>query len=269
MNSQMEEPLRIMIAMNASYQCGRLVEIAAGFAARQHAELSAIFIEDINLLNLTHFPFTKEIDRLSAVERDFDGLGIAKTFQDRVEQARYLLSKVSERQRTSVSFKVVRGHFFTEALAAITERDVLFFGRETSLKGAKIHSRQGLHSQKKTKTVTERPVCVVFDGSPAAQRALFMGQSLAASEQKPLVVILAVKGIEQSGALRNEALQQLGNAPSLRFVAMPLANLEKLLNQIKTEGCSLVVVNRDICQESDETAKLLLEGANCPLVMVA
>ena len=51
-------PRRILVALDASAHSHAALAAAVALAARLHAEIEGLFVEDINLLRLAELPFT-------------------------------------------------------------------------------------------------------------------------------------------------------------------------------------------------------------------
>ncbi|PKN22384.1 MAG: hypothetical protein CVU64_24985, partial [Deltaproteobacteria bacterium HGW-Deltaproteobacteria-21] len=60
---------RILVAMDPSYRSVGALDVAAELAARLGAELSAVFVEDVDLLHLAELPFAMEIGSRSCCLR--------------------------------------------------------------------------------------------------------------------------------------------------------------------------------------------------------
>jgi len=64
-----QETPRILVALDASRNSLTALKAAAEVASLMHADLQAVFVEDVNLLRLAGLPFVHEIGLYSATRR--------------------------------------------------------------------------------------------------------------------------------------------------------------------------------------------------------
>lgn len=243
---------RIVVALDAALHSHVTLELAAALAARKQLELVGLFIEDVNLLHLASLPFAREVDRSSALDRALDEAQISLSFRSQARQISEALHRVSQELRVSSSFEVRRGHFVAAALAAVSAPDVVFL------------SRRGVASARRP--AARRPVWVLYDGSPGAQRALLLGRELSEPDARELAVLLPAA---DAPALETQARGLLGPAAArTRFSPLPRLAAEEVGRVVSRRGCSAVVLHRDTLAHAEEAAPALLEALDCPLVMV-
>ena len=129
----------------------------------------ALFVEDVNLIHLAGLPFAREVDSASGVERSLDGIQVARRLRAQLQQVERVLAQAAAERELASSLRVVRGHFPAEAVAAIGEADVLYLCRRQ-------HQSREIPSDRyraaRTSPAEGQGVWVVFDGSPAGERAL-------------------------------------------------------------------------------------------------
>jgi nucleotide-binding universal stress UspA family protein len=255
---------RILVALDASPECSSALAIAVDLAARRNEELLALFIEDVNLFNLADLPFAREIDRVFAMEREFDTLRMARTLRAQAEQLRRTLDAITAERKVSSSMRVVRGQYVAEALSAATSMDILLFGRTRSAPRTAARTLRAAWKE----AGGRRIVGVVYDGGEAADRALALASELARTLEGKLVVITLAADNAEAERLQEQAESRLEDAGlSARFSHVPLDNPAKLVNAAYHEDCSLVVVPRDSECSSDAMIQALLEGLECPMVL--
>jgi nucleotide-binding universal stress UspA family protein len=257
---------RILVALDTSPECASALAMAADLAAGQNAELLALFIEDVNLFNLADLPFAREIDRVFAMEREFDTLRMARSLRAQAEQLRRTLETITSERKVPSSLRVVRGHYVAEALSAATSMDILLFGR---MKSAPRTAARALLAAWK-EAGGRRTVGVVYDGGEAADRTLALSLELARVLESKLLVIIPAANSAEAEQLQKLAKPVLEDAGlPARFSHVPLDNPAKLVNAARHEECSLVVVPRDCGCSSDAMIQALLEGLECPMVLAA
>ena len=261
---------RVLVALDASRQSRWTLQIAAGLAARRNAELLALFIEDMNLVHLSGFPFAMEVDRMSAIERQFDAPVMSRSLRTQLNMVRRLLDQIRRDTTLNVSVRTLRGHYLSEAIAAATEMDILFLGRERdTAPGGNVPF--GLKRYPATEPPASKPVWVLFDDTPAAVRAVALANELAISEHRQLLVALAGTAAGQIAEMQQRVAEALEapHAP-LQFLTVPLEETDLLLRCMRQKGCLLAVFHRAQAQQLSQTVVVrLIEEIGCPIVLAA
>ena len=263
---------RVLVALESSLECLSALESAADLAADMRAELVTLFIEDLDLFHLADLPFAREIDRASGLARRLDSFQMARALRAQAHEVRRTLARATEQRHIQSSFRVVRGHFVVEALSAAAERDVLFLrgkgrARVTTPIPA-LGSGVRASAQISGKGRAERgPVCVLYDGSPAAQRALTTANDLSVSNKTELVVILPASETEQGLA---EALRTVRSPnPSTRYTIVASDSVSDVLRGMEHQGGRLLVIPRESPLLTEKNRQALLEHTNFHLVLVS
>lgn len=279
MNEREQELLirRILVALDVSPSSLAALEAAAELASLVGAELSGLFVEDMDLLRTAKLPFTRAVGPLSAALRDLESLPLEQGFRADASRARRALEEVARRAQVEWSFRVARGTVAQELLSAVTEADLVSIGRVGWLPrgqrdlgatareilsrspGSVLLARQG--------TWLRPPVLVVYDGTPGAGRALAAATRLA-GEGLPLVIIPA-KNPETAGRLREQVEGWLTER-SLQARYRPLERLDEAnLAQVLREerGGVLVLPARDALPQG-ETLADLLGHVGCPVLLI-
>ena len=119
---------RILVALDNSRHSLAALEAAAELAARLQAELSGLFVEDINLIRLAGLPFAQEIHYPSASLRQLSRQKLDQELKARATQARQALAAAATQANVDWSFRVVRGLVAAELLAAASDVDLLSLG---------------------------------------------------------------------------------------------------------------------------------------------
>jgi nucleotide-binding universal stress UspA family protein len=203
---------RILLALDSSTPRPEMLDQAVRLARRLNAELNALFIEDVNLLNLTELPFVRHTNLFSRVAEPVDRAAMESRLRVQATRARRALETAALQAGLRWTFRTVRGRVIDEVIAAATEQDLLLVGwtrRATDpsyLAGVRWHRREsGASSTARIIAVGSKrpvlvlrngdilghPVAVVFDGSPGAQRALQVAAALAGIARAKLVVLLS------------------------------------------------------------------------------
>lgn len=242
---------RVLFALDPARQSLVGLESIIDLAARLHAELVAVLIEDINLLRLAELPFAREIDRASAQARALDRAGLAERWRVHASRLQRTLHASARARNVLLSVKVVRGHFLAEALAAAVAQDVLILST-----GDGVSQRHG---------AAPKPVWVWYDASAAAERALRTASVLSAGRELALLLPAEPGRIVE---LRREAAQIVGLDQAIGYCeAITGMALSEWLPRLRDRGCSLLVLHRTGLPV-DPLSQAALERFECPIVLV-
>ena len=87
---------RIFVACDTSPHSAPALLAATRLATELHAELDALFIEDVSLLRLAGLPFATEVDLHSGASRQLDTQVMERTMHYRAERVRQTLIRAAE-----------------------------------------------------------------------------------------------------------------------------------------------------------------------------
>ncbi len=272
---------RILVALDASKESLAALEAAAGLAAQLDAELTGLFIEDTDLLNLAALPFSREAPALSRSGRLLDPERLARDFKSMAATARQALARTAEASHLQWSFRTTRGRIGAELLAAAREVDLIAVGKGRRPLSGQV--RLGRHTRTVATQTTcsmlfastvsspaEAPLAAVYDGSAPARGALALAARLSEREGKRLLVFVLGDSpatfAEHEIAVR-EQLRALGVSAAIRRVRG--AGLAEIVRAVRAEPVSLLVVGA-AALPSDEGAALdmLVEQSACTVLLV-
>jgi nucleotide-binding universal stress UspA family protein len=128
-NEENGQTLRVLALLDASRPSLAALQAAVELAATRHAELLALFVEDVNLLRSAAFPFTRELGGLTGMPRPFDPDAVEDWLRRQTEKVHAALQVAVQGRSIRHSLRVTRGQVVTEALAVATRRDLLVLGR--------------------------------------------------------------------------------------------------------------------------------------------
>lgn len=117
---------RVIVPLDAAAESSVAIATAARLAARAHAPLHGIFVEDEDLLNLAGLPFTRQTT-LGAKAEELTRDHVELHLRIAAERAKKELLAAAKRHGITASFEVVRGGSET-ALDAVSERDLVVAG---------------------------------------------------------------------------------------------------------------------------------------------
>ncbi len=271
---------RILVALDASAQSTMAIEAAAALAAQLEAELSGIFVEDIQLLHLAESPYAREILYASAKGAPLSRAAMESTLKAQAERARSSLAASAEQFRVRWSFRNVRGQVASELLSAAGEADLLALG----VVGWSCISRRRIGSTALEAAASEIPVLLVseggvprdakllvlYDGSPTARHGLAAAADLARGRAIKMAVLLATAQPDHIDKLREEAgalAQAQGVAP--RFRAFDSKDRASLLRALEAEKPAILVLGGRPLLKTLPSIEALVSEAGMPLLLLS
>lgn len=272
---------RILVALDASPHSRAALEAAAQLAARFHAELLGVFVEDINLLRLAEMPFMREFGFFSASSRQLGTAEMERQLRAQARQMREAMTRVAEREQLQWSFRVVRGTIRSELIAAASEADLFILGkagqslvrrrRLGSTAQAVVFRGPGLTLLLQANTCLGVPVMVIYDGSIMARRALATAASLVPQEgeRKRELYVITADGAQETAQYRREAAEWLrAQGVEARFRALTQTNVPRLLDLVREEKCGVLVLPSQTTLLEDEALLALLNEIQVPVLLV-
>jgi nucleotide-binding universal stress UspA family protein len=281
MNDHELEPMirRILVALDASRHSLAALEAACELASALKAELVGIFVEDVNLLHLAGLPFARELRYLSGADRPLDSLSMERELRIQAEQARQTLAGIAAQRQVQWSFRVVRGQVASELLTAAQEADLLALGRASWASTRRV--RLGTTARMVVAQAPHlvlllqhghtlcQPVQLVYDGSPAARRAVAVAARLAALIGSHLTVMLVTDTQDSSQPLQEEVdarLQSQQVKGQYRQLVKPSA--EELAQALHMAGGGTLIISADNPLLKGEGLPTLLDAMDCSVVLV-
>ncbi len=256
---------RVTLVIDASRGSLDSLKTAADIAAQVEAHLMALFIEDINLFSLAELPFARELDRTSGATRPFDRHVVTRALQADAKRIRQLLQTESEHRQITASLQVVRGHYVSAAMEAAEKTDIVILSNVTGVRLRTVNTPERTQRRLRIRAGGPKPVWALFDGSPAAGRALAMAKDFSEQREAELVVLIVKKSFKR---LVGQAKDLLGDTPA-RYQPIVAVEAREILNTMIAQGSSMFFWPRG---ESSLFAKLpaiLLDELACPLVVVS
>ncbi len=261
---------RILVVVDSCAQNLLALESAAALAELAHAELSALFIEDLNLIHLAGLPFASEVDRRSGSTRPLDSLQMARALRGQAEYARRELLRIAKQRQIATSLTVVRGHYMAEALAASLSMDVSFLCSAGRARLVGPAAAQAASLAANRQIDASRPVWVFYDGSPGAARALALAKQLTAPEEKDLIVLLPPLVEVTLKSLQREAIMALADrGPGARCRYLHGNDASDLARAMGREGASLLIIERENSLLAERDAQRVLDIVDCPVALVS
>lgn len=272
---------RILVAVDASPHSLAALEAAVDLAARFQAELTGLFVEDENLLRLADLPFVSEIGIFTATRRRIDGREMERQIRVQGRRVREIFTVRTRRAQVTWSFREVRGTVLSEVLTAASEADVLVLGRAgwSLLRSGRLGStvrgilpkRFGLALIMKEGTCLGDPLAVVYDGSPAAERALIAADTLhqRLDDAQTLMVLLLAEEPDKAQSLQDQAVALLAGRDTVaRYRSLASTNVLSLADTLQAEGCGTLVLPARPAALQNSALVALLEHLGLPVLLV-
>lgn len=278
MTSQPPEILfrRILVALDGSLHSQAALEAAAHLAGLLKAELIGVFVEDVNLLRLAQLPFAQEVRRFSATVERLELHHLRRQLRQLAAQAQADLEKAAENHALAFSFRVSQGPVSAEVLAAALEADLLALGRASHPRPAGLGSTAQTAVSQTSRTVLlmrpgaslDRPILVVYDGSPGADRALDIAAYLA-RENGRLRLLLIAENVETAQRYQAEVsakLPQNGLVIEFRYLQKP--NNAQIAYILRLAAPGLLVFNDTQSNLTPAMIHALLNEVDYPVLLV-
>jgi nucleotide-binding universal stress UspA family protein len=208
-----------------------------------------------------------------------DSPTMERALRVQAEQARRSLEASAARRQVRWSFRVVRGEVATEVLAASMEVDLISVGPVGSLLGS------GAKTGAAARTVAVRaprsvlvlrngirpgqPVVTVYDGSPAAVRALAVAAQVAEADGGRITVLIPADGPTPARQLLEEAggwLRNQGRGAAYRRIDRLDAG--EIVRAVKAEGGGVLVLGAEHLPPQEAQTQALMDELDCPLLVV-
>jgi hypothetical protein len=115
--------IRRITVVQEAVQAARALDAVAQAAAALEAELTGLFVEDVELLHFAGLPFAREIGAFSA--RALDVRTMERRLRSQAEGARRALAAAAEGKPLRWSFRVERGSVLSRVRSALDDADLV------------------------------------------------------------------------------------------------------------------------------------------------
>jgi nucleotide-binding universal stress UspA family protein len=262
---------RVLIALDASPSSLAALEAAAELAAALDAELSGLFVEDANLLRVAEMPSARVLGSYSGRRLTLGRRDMERGLRAQARRARGALAAAAQEIPLSWSFRVARGTVAPEILAAVSESSLVVLGK-TGRSGSRFGSTARAvaadaagpvliagHGARRGSTVA-----VLYDGSPASERALGLAARLA--RKRRITVLVSTGGAQDAlsslAARAKEGLAERGI--SADYVEHRPGDTNALARALNREDAGLLLLGGAHAAE----AAALVEETGCPVLLM-
>jgi hypothetical protein len=270
---------RILIALDSCSHDPAALESVVLLAARLHAELAGLLVEDVDLLRSVAFPFVRQVTTLTGASEEIDTTSTERQLRVRAQRAKRCLQLAAERRKVKWSFRTVRGRLDEEIASAAEDADLLVVEKAIRPSAADLHGAGPIRSAAsqvrrsllymKHRRLLDRPTLLASEDGEQADRALEIAASLSGGEFGPLDVLALAGTSERQTALVHKLrgqLQQLGvEARMSSLFPSDLAALKALLHAL---GSGVLIVGAGCPVLKSKTPEVLADYLDRPFLLI-
>ncbi|MDH5484491.1 MAG: hypothetical protein OEY43_04570 [Gammaproteobacteria bacterium] len=226
MNTRLNNILIVFDATGCSpVSMQTVIQIASGL----QADIQAVYIEDINLLNAVSLPFVREIALYTAEPRSINTVLMRQKLRDEAEEIKKKIAEIAFAQSVSLSFELMRGQKIQVIRSRDSEAGVVLIPAVYSLSG-----RKALHHLKHVAVV------VYAVHSTSADNALTIAMAHTTKNNHRLVVV-ADSQDSQQGAKKIIELQGL----QATYQLADMSRLDEIVASLIKLSPGLLVLTED------------------------
>ncbi|MFW6080654.1 MAG: universal stress protein [Desulfosalsimonas sp.] len=270
---------RILVPLDESEYSRAALETAAQLASALGAEISGLYVEDTDLLELCRFPFAREIGIYRS--RPLDRSELERDFRTQAERIRKTMALIAKHADISWNFTVRRGRVISEILDQTNSADLTVIGRlGRSLLGTSAGSTvRHLIEQGRAMTLIlgrgarlTAPVFTVYDGSDLSARALGIAVDLARAVGGETEILIPAEDENSYQKLRDRVISAVEETPGtggmrLRFRHIRTNLQNALTTVLQPEYMRPLVLPADTMGGS-QTILELINRVHNPILLV-
>ncbi|MEI8032005.1 MAG: universal stress protein [Chlorobiaceae bacterium] len=268
----------IAVALDCSAHSMASLTAAAELARLLQADLTGIFVEDINLLRMAELPFSHEIRIYAHEPEKMEPVQLLRSLRLQARAAEDALRKIAGEFMVEHSFRVSRGAVPAEVIAAALEADLLVLGRSgrspTCRKGLGSTARKALAEAKKPLlfmrpgfSTKEGPVLVLYDGSKGSRMALETALAIV-RPQGTLHLLVLGESYEESLGMERELSREIALPEyAVEYHHLPLQDGKTLARYVRMADSGLLVVS-DRMKMPRESIHELINTIDYPVLLV-
>lgn len=258
---------RIVVTLNSPETGRPSLDVAVRLAAVLGAELEGVFVEDINLIRLSELPFLREIRASSLVEEVVNAQRMERDLRALARQAEQMFLQAAQAMGVGCSFRVWRGRAAVETLSSSFEADIITLRGGRALTVSRTHS--SISGGAPAMAPAIQSINVLFDASPAAERALTTAGQLAANLGTGIRVLVIDR--QTPPAVLRERAETILAAQGVHADFVPLAAISAaaLTDAMGAPtGNTVLIAGVDNPLFSEAGLGPCLDGLTCPVLFV-
>lgn len=271
---------RVVVALDACSLRSSALEIAARLASASNGELVGLFVEDINLINLSSLPFSREISMRSLQTRSLEPIEIERQFRQSAGEARKELAHIAGRMNVAWRFDVVRGEMNRELVTAARKTDLLVLCEDSEvtdqrqadigveivvqdvafvgsvLVGRQVRSGQG-------------GIVALVEDNAGGHSVILKAAELALAQDQPLILFAIAQSDEEAEDLKRQSEHAMAGGHPVQMRRFFDFDLSTLVHNINVVWPSVVI----ICSAHDNVQsqtriRRLVSQINAPILFL-
>lgn len=242
---------RILLALSGSGEELAWIDAAADLAAALEAELSALFVEDVDLLRASRLPSMWEMGRHSAQLRQMQADSTVRLLRSAARRSEQALHRVAEARGLRCSFRILQGKPLDTLLAQAASLDLVLLARRA-----------------KVITAHPRPLVVLFDGSMAAAATLAVGLRLARASGRPCVVLVVAADAQTYRERAQQAGWAVGGGAQVSMQRLIDTDPDALSTAVNSLRAAALVLPSDYAEGDIARLDALRARLRCDLLLV-
>jgi len=274
---------RIMVAFDWGSENAIAVEAATALAVRLHAELRAMFVEDVDLLRLAEHANVHAFRLMTTTGRQLAAEQLRQEMRWRVARSRRALEEAAARRQLKCAFEVRQGHALSEALGASTDEDLVIvswspqlmtgsWGATRPPPAAIAHALGEARGRSVLLLHPDAPkvgpVLIGFDGSDQSKTALGAALQVADDQVSELIVVLLSNRLADIERWSQEIKDMTAESASLlRIVHMPMAGLTELCHLARNAHARLLVFGANLVLAQGDLGRQSLGRVSCSVLL--
>ncbi len=269
---------RVLVWLDPNAPQEASLQVLEGLAAQAVGEIVGLYVEDINLLQVSSMSVAKEITFEGAAVRRTDPARIEQQFRAHAARMRALFERATRAIDARHSFRIARGELRQELLRMSAEADTLVLAHSRSHFGTRLSMRAQLgelltRGPRTLVLVQERwrigqSVAVIFDGTRSAEAALSTAAALAAAERVELSVWLPSADETRRSSLQSRAEALLGDVSNYRLRKLPLGDTTAVARAAHAERARVLILPGEDAAATARQVPELLDRLSCSLIVV-
>ncbi len=250
------------------------LETAARLAARRHAGLVALLVEDVDLLTVAGLPFAREIGLVSGAARPLSSATLEARLSDRARYLRQRVERIAQRHGIEAALRIGRGRQAQTALAHARADDLLVLCRThwaqrpgDPMENVIAEAVCTVMLVGPNRSRTAAGPMVLLDTGEGALRAVERAAALAREEERPLTLALAPGVPAEVRYQARSLLRERG--VEARMVELLRLDRAGLMQAVRRERPWLLFVSRESpLLRGSAGQRLRIEFDEVPLLIV-
>jgi hypothetical protein len=268
---------RILVSMNLSVTPRNVERTLASLWTREPAEIAGLFIDDLEVLNLSRLSVSREIRYDDASSRVLDPADMQRQIQAHARRIRAVFEAQARTMNVRSSFRVTHGPLVPSLLEASAGFDVLVLASSRDSIGQRISLRAQiptlLEKGPRTLIIVKEPpqrtgsIAVVYQDTTGGRSALQMAMDIARGEGLALSVMLPAADARQRAELRTQAATLIGSHPAVSYQGLQDGEATSIAEATARAAARTLVLPRDDANAARQLALDVLEQIHCTVIL--